>query len=192
MPRPLEGIRILDLTTLINGPWATVMLSDMGADVLKVEDPSNADPYRGDVRGGVDARTGLHTFFETMNRNKRSMTLDLKRDEGRQVFYRLVQRVDVVTSNYRPGVVERLGVTYADLVKHNPSVITVSASGLGREGPDAGEGVVDLIGQARAGYLSLTAAEDGSPRYIGNYALADQVGAMMMAYATVVAVLARE
>ena len=189
---PLDGIRILDLTILINGPWATVLLSDMGADVIKVEDPHNADPYRGDVRGGVDPRTGLHTYFETMNRNKKSITLDLSRDEGRAVFYRLVREADVVTSNFRPGVTRRLGVDYATLVGHHPGIICVSASGLGREGPDAGQGVVDLIGQARSGYLSLTAQEDGSPRYVGAFALADQVGAMMMAYATVLALLARE
>ncbi len=192
MPAPLEGIRILDLTILINGPWATVLLSDMGAHVIKVEDPHNADPYRGDIRGGVDPRTGLHTYFETMNRNKRSITLDLTQDAGRDVFYRLVRDADVVTSNFRPGVVERLGVGYAALVRHNPTIICVSASGYGRQGPHAGEGVVDLIGQARSGYLSLTALEDGTPRYVGSYALADQVGAMMMAYATVLAVLARE
>ncbi|MEE9284947.1 MAG: CoA transferase [Dehalococcoidia bacterium] len=192
MPGPLDGIRILDLTILINGPWATVLLSDMGAEVIKVEDPHNADPYRGDVRGGVDPRTGLHTYFETMNRNKKSIILDLKRDQGRDVFYRLVKGADVVTSNFRPGVTRRLGVDYDSLVRHNPRIICVSASGLGRAGPDAGQGVVDLIGQARSGYLALTAQEDGAPRYVGSYGLADQVGAMMMAYATVLAVLARE
>jgi CoA:oxalate CoA-transferase len=192
VPAPLDGIRILDLTILINGPWATVLLSDMGADVVKIEDPVQPDAYRGDVHGGVDPKTGMHTYFETMNRNKRSVTLDLKASEGREVFYRLVRDFDVVISNFRPGVVERLGVDYESLVRHNPQVITLTASGLGRRGPDAEQGVVDLTGQARSGYLALTALEDGSPHYVGSHALADQVGATMLAYATVLAVLARE
>ena len=189
---PLDGIRILDLTILINGPWATVLLSDMGADVVKIEDPVQPDAYRGDVHGGVDPKTGMHTYFETMNRNKRSVTLDLKSAVGREVFYRLVREFDVVISNFRPGVVERLGVDYERLVGHNPQIICVTASGLGRHGPDAKQGVVDLTGQARSGYLALTALEDGSPHYVGSYALADQVGASMLAYGTVLAVLARE
>ena len=192
MPGPLDGIRILDLTILINGPWATVLLSDMGADVVKIENPLRPDPYRGDVQGGVDPKTGLHTYFETMNRNKRSVSLDLKAAAGREVFYRLVRDFDVVISNFRPGVVERLGVDYEHLVPYNPAIISVTASGLGRRGPDAEQAVVDLTGQARSGYLALTALEDGSPRYVGNHALADQVGATMLAYGTVLAVLARE
>ncbi len=189
---PLDGIRILDLTILINGPWATVLVSDMGADVVKIENPVRPDPYRGDVHGGVDPKTGMHTYFETMNRNKRSVTLDLKKSEGREVFYRLVRDFDVVISNFRPGVVARLGVDYESLVRHNPKIISVTASGLGRDGPDAEQAVVDLTGQARSGYLALTALEDGSPRYVGSYALADQVGATMLAYGTALAVLARE
>jgi crotonobetainyl-CoA:carnitine CoA-transferase CaiB-like acyl-CoA transferase len=192
VPGPLEGIRILDLTILINGPWATVMLADMGAEVIKVEDPVSPDPYRGDVHGGVDPRTGMHTYFETMNRGKRSIALNLKCAAGREVFQRLVRDADVVISNFRPGVMKRLGADYAALVPHNPRIITVTASGLGREGPDAEQGVVDLTGQSRSGYLSLTALEDGSPRYVGTYALADQVGAMLLAQGTLLAVLARE
>jgi crotonobetainyl-CoA:carnitine CoA-transferase CaiB-like acyl-CoA transferase len=189
---PLEGIRVLDLTILINGPWATVLLADMGAEVIKIEDPRAPDPYRGDVHGGVDPRTGIHTYFETMNRGKRSVALDLKQARGRAVFHRLVRDSDVVISNFRPGVIERLGADYATLVRHNPRIITVTASGLGRQGPDAGEGVVDLTGQARSGYLALTALEDGTPRYVGSHALADQVGAMQLAQGTLLALLARE
>jgi crotonobetainyl-CoA:carnitine CoA-transferase CaiB-like acyl-CoA transferase len=189
---PLEGIRILDLTILVNGPWATVLLADMGADVIKVEDPVHPDPYRGDVHGGVDRRTGLHTYFETMNRNKRSIALDLKQPRGREVFYRLVRDADVVISNFRPGVVERLGLDYERLVRHNPRIVTVTASGLGRLGPDAQQGVVDLTAQARSGYLALTALDDGTPRYVGSHALADQVGAMLLAWGTLLAIVARE
>jgi formyl-CoA transferase len=189
---PLAGIRILDLTILINGPWATVMLADMGADVIKIEDPVQPDPYRGDVHGGVDPRTGMHTYFETMNRGKRSVALDLKSARGREVFQRLARDADVVISNFRPGVVERLGADHATLAAINPRIITVTASGLGRLGPDAEEGVVDLTGQARSGYLALTALDDGTPRYVGTYALADQVGAMLLAQGTLLAILARE
>jgi len=192
VPAPLAGIRILDLTILINGPWATVLLADMGAEVIKIEDPSSPDPYRGDVHGGVDPRTGMHTYFETMNRGKRSVALDLKLARGREVFHRLVRDADVVISNFRTGVVERLGADYATLVRHNPRIIAVTASGLGRLGPDAEQGVVDLIGQARSGYLTLTALEDETPRYVGTHALADQVGAMQLAQGVLLALLARE
>ena len=192
MPGPLDGIRILDLTTLINGPWATVLLSDMGAEVVKIEDPTNPDPYRGDVQGGVDPATGMHTYFETMNRGKRSITLDLKKTEGQRILHRLARDADVVISNFRPSVVERLGADYKSLVLHNPKIITITASGLGRLGPDAETPVIDLTGQARSGFLALTSEDDGSPRYVGGHALADQVGAMMLAYGTVLAVLARE
>jgi formyl-CoA transferase len=192
VPAPLEGIRILDLTILINGPWATVLLADMGAEVIKIEDPVAPDPYRGDVHGGVDRRTGMRTYFETMNRGKRSVALDLKHARGREVFHRLVRDADVVISNFRTGVVERLGADYASLARHNPRIIAVTASGLGRHGPDAEQGVVDLIGQARSGYLTLTALEDGTPRYVGNHALADQVGAMQLAQGVLLALLARE
>ncbi len=110
MPGPLDGIKILDLTIYQNGPWGTVMLSDMGADVLKIEDPVNGDPGRNLTPAGSGHRRRVNTYFQTMNRNKRSMTLNLKCDQGRAIFFKMVQHADVVTQNFRVGVVERLGV----------------------------------------------------------------------------------
>jgi crotonobetainyl-CoA:carnitine CoA-transferase CaiB-like acyl-CoA transferase len=127
-----------------------------------------------------------------MNRNKRSLTLDLKRPEGLEVFYRLVRRADVVVQNFRAGVAERLGIDYAALCKHNPRIITASATGFGRKGPDATHGVFDLLGTARAGTLRSLQYTGGSLENPGGFALGDQTGAMTLAHAISMALLARE
>ncbi len=116
---PLSGIKILDLTIWQSGPFSTVMLSDMGAEVIKVEDRTTGDPGRGFMDAG--ATSGVSGYFEAMNRNKRSITLDLKATGGRELFYRLAAKVDVVVQNFRFGVAEKLKIAYADLLPHNPS-----------------------------------------------------------------------
>ena len=187
---PLSGILILDVSIWQNGPYASVLLSDMGADVIKIEQPGSGDPGRGFVERG---RWGeVSSYFEAMNRNKRSVTLDLKRDEGRKVFYRLVERADVVVQNFRVGVSERLGIDYDSLVEHNPQIITASATGFGRKGPDATHGVFDLLGVARAGTLRALQYPDSEPVYSNGFALGDQTGAMVLAHAITMALLARE
>ena len=123
MQGPLHGITILDLTIYQNGPWGTVMLSDMGAEVIKVEDPVNGDPGRALTPMGRAGRR-VPTYFESMNRNKRSITLNLKSDDGREVFYDLAKRCDVITQNFRVGVVERLKVDYETVRKINPASST--------------------------------------------------------------------
>ena len=157
MAAPLDGIKILDLTIFQNGPWATVMLSDMGAEVIKVEDPAGGDPGR-----GISTSSGQHnSYFETMNRNKRSITLNLKSDEGRAVFHRLAEKTDAITQNFRLGVVERLGVDYETIRKINPRIIYASVSGFGPRraarprrhlrlaGPGAGRLPVDELAGTR-------------------------------------------
>src|SRR4030095_934122 len=129
---PLSGILILDVSIWQNGPYASVLLSDMGAEVIKIEEPERGDPGRGMVERV--ARGTVSSYFEAMNRNKRSLTLDLKRPEGLEVFYRLVRRADVVVQNFRAGVAERLGIDYAALCRYNPRIITASATGFGRKG----------------------------------------------------------
>ena len=191
MPAPLDGLTILDMTIWQNGPWATVMLSDMGANVIKIEDPVKGDPGR--ASGALSPGPKIaNSYFQTMNRNKRAMTLDLKTEAGRQVFYRMAKTADVVTQNFRVGVVEKLGVDYATVCKHNPRIIYASASGLGPRGPHAGEGVMDILGQARSGFMWLNAGSEDEPVYRMRAGVADQTGAMVLAHGVMLGIIARE
>ena len=187
---PLSGVKILDCTIWQNGPFATVMLSDMGAEVIKVEDRTTGDPGRGFMDAG--ASSGVSGYFESMNRNKRSITLDLKSAEGRTVFYRLAARVDVVVQNFRHGVAEKLKIAYSDLLPHNPRIIYASATGFGRKGPDASVGVFDILGQARSGVLQALRPPGAGVEYNNAFGLADQTGAIVLAQAITAALYARE
>lgn len=190
MPMPLEGFRILDLTIFQNGPWATAMLADMGADVIKIEHPTLGDPGRhANLNPSPDAPD---IYFQMMNRNKRSMTLDLKTEKGRQIFKEMAKKTDAIVQNFRVGVVERLGVDYDTMRKVNEKLIYASISGFGSKGPDAKDGVFDHLGQARSGFLNLMALPSGDIRFQGITALADQMGAVYAAYAIMTAIAARE
>ncbi len=192
---PLEGVRILDVTIYQNGPSATAMLADMGADVIKVEEPVNGDPGRVAVVSGEDPDSSIKTVFETCNRNKRAITLDLKKSQGREVFYRLVKSADVVAQNFRVGVAKRLGIDYQTLKQHNPRIIFGSNTGLGGKGPDAATGTYDITAQARGGFMELLRNPKYPtypPPYLGSIALVDQVGAMMFAHGIVLALCARD
>ena len=121
MRPPLDGIKIVEMTFYQNGPWGTVMLSDMGAEVIKIEDPVKGDPGR-----GVSTSSRPHpvnAYFETMNRNKRAMTLALNTEEGREVFYTMAKKADVIVQNFRVGVVEKLGVDYETIKGYNPDIV---------------------------------------------------------------------
>ncbi len=187
---PLTGIRILDASIWQNGPYASVLLSDMGADVIKIESPAGGDPGRGFVERGAWGE--VSSYYEAMNRNKRSIALDLKHERGRAVFYRLVRDADVVVQNFRVGAAERLGIDYASLVAHNPRIITASATGFGRKGPHATHPVFDILGLARAGTMRALQYPDSGLEYWGAFALADQTGALVLAHAITMALLARE
>ena len=191
MPAPLDGLTILDMTIWQNGPWATVMLSDMGASVIKIEDPVKGDPGR---NSGAFPRgpSNTNNYFQTMNRNKRGMTLDLKTEAGRQVFYRMAKKADVITQNFRVGVVEKLGVDYETVRRHNPRIIYASSSGLGARGPHAREGVMDILGQARSGFMWLNAGSEDEPVYRIKAGIADQTGAMVLAHGVMLGIIARE
>ncbi len=189
MPGALDGIRVLDMTIWQQGTSAAVMLADLGADVVKIEDPSGGDPGRGLWR--VEKAGGLSGYFQALNLGKRSIALDLKRPEGRDAFLRLAETADVFISNFRPGVCERLGIGYADVAKVNPRIIYACASGYGREGPDAREGSFDILGQARGGLMAVTGEPDGYPKNAGA-PIADQVGGMMAAFGILAALLHRE
>ncbi len=188
MAAPLEGVTILDFTRYQQGPFATVMLSDMGADVIKVEERRNGDLGRS-LGMQPDGYSG---YFEAHNRNKRSVTLDVRTDEGKAIIYKLVERVDVVTDNFRPGVMERLGFGYEKLFSINPRIILASASGYGQVGPDAKRPSFDVIGQAVSGMMM---SQGGGPEHepmtvTGGHA--DHVGAMFLAWGVAMALIARQ
>ncbi len=190
MTAALEGIRVLDLTIWQQGPMTTAMLADWGADVIKIEGPDSPDPGRSLVRyeshpGGPNA------YFETHNRNKRGMVLDLKVAEGRDIFYRLARDADVIIQNFRPGVGERLGIGYEVLRELNPRLVYCQASGFGLAGPDAERPALDPLAQARGGVMSVTGEPDAPPtRTFAGFA--DQVSAFLLAYGIMVALFHRE
>ncbi|MEE9284503.1 MAG: CoA transferase [Dehalococcoidia bacterium] len=191
MRSPLDGIRVLDMTIWQNGPWGTVMLSDMGADVIKIEEPVSGDPGRN--VGMMSPRPqAINAYFETMNRNKRSMTLNLKCPEGRQIFHEMARKADAVTQNFRVGVVERLGVDYETVKKLNPKIVYASVSGLGDEGPDAHDPIFDILGQARGGFMWMNSIGDADVTYRVAGGLADQTGAIILAYGVMAGIVARE
>ncbi len=191
MPSPLDGITVLDMTIWQNGPFATTMLSDMGASVIKIEDPVNGDPGRAMSARSPKPRP-INVYFETMNRNKRSMTLNLKSPEGRDIFMAMAKKADVVTQNFRLGVVEKLGVGYESVRKVNPRIIYGSVTGLGDLGPDARDPVFDIVGQARGGFTWLMSTPDEEVTYKVAGGLADQTGAIILAYGIMSALVARE
>jgi alpha-methylacyl-CoA racemase len=159
MSRPLTGIRVLDLTRLLPGPFLAMALSDLGADVVKVEDPRLGDYMRPvpPAKGGVSGR------FHAVNRDKRSLALDLKAPEGRDAFLRLVERADVVLESFRPGVLERLGVGYPALAERNPRLVVASISGYGQDGPYKDRAGHDLNYIGLAGLLAMTGPRGGAP-----------------------------
>jgi len=184
---PLEGYRILDLSIWQQGTYATAMLADMGADVIKIESYSNPDPGR-----GLKIPDGRSAYFHALNRGKRSILLDLKSEGGQEVFWRLVKTADVFHNNMRYGVMERLGVTFERIQEVNPACILSNATGWGHLGPDAYDGAMDTLAQARGGFMSVTGeGEDGMPMMAG-FPQADHVGALVSGYSIVLALLHRE
>jgi crotonobetainyl-CoA:carnitine CoA-transferase CaiB-like acyl-CoA transferase len=188
MPGPLDGYRIVDLTTMISGPMATGLLGDQGADVIKVESPGVGDLMR--LLGAP--RDGITASFATTNRNKRSIVLDLKAEDGRAAFERLVETADVVVQNFRPGVVERMGIDEISLRRLKPDLIYVSISGFGETGPYAGKRVYDPIIQALSGLATIQGDRgQGRPRMM-RLVVPDKVTAITAAQAITAALLSRE
>lgn len=185
MPGPLDGIRILDFTRFQQGTFSTLLLGDLGADVIKVEQPGG-DPGRTLGRH----QDGFSSYFESLNRNKRSICLDLTRPEGRDVVLRLAQQVDVVTENFRPGTMEKLGIGYEDLSRVNPGLIVASGSMFGPKGPRTRDPGYDTIAQAAGGIMAFTTAADETPHGIQG-GIADQTGGMMLAHAVLAALVHR-
>ena len=163
-PLPLAGMVVLDLSQILAGPVCGMMLADMGADVIKVEKPDGGDDNR---RAGPPFIGGQGAGFMAANRNKRSLALNLREESGRQVFERLLERADVLVENFRPGVMERLGIGYERLSKLKPSLIYCSISGHGGTGPYKDRGGFDLIAQGMSGLMSITGVPDGPPVKVG-------------------------
>jgi len=178
--RVLEGVRVLDLTRVVAGPFATAVLADLGADVVKVERPGTGDDYRyGPSQKG---RTSLS--FQNTNRGKRSITLDVRVPEGRELFLRLVERVDAVVENFRAGWLARQGLSAEAIQARNPRCVVASLSGFGQTGPWAGRASYDIVAQASGGFLAMTGFPDGPP-VRGGGALADFVGGLYLALGVV-------
>jgi len=186
MAGPLDGIRIIDLTQMISGPMATMILADQGADVIKVEPLGIGDLTR--AMGG--RKRGMSPTFAVANRNKRSIVLNLKEPRGVEVLKRMVATADVVVQNFRPGAVERMGIGYDDLVQNKPNLIYVSISGFGETGPYVHKRTYDPVIQALSGLMSIQADETGRPRMI-RVIVPDKVTALTAAQAITAAIVAR-
>ncbi len=188
MPGPLDGIRVLDLTRALAGPYCTLMLGDMGADVVKVELPGSGDETR---HWGPPFVAGESSYFMSVNRNKRSVTLDLKSEVGKQALRKLAARSDALVENFRPGAMERLGLGYSEARALNPSLIFCSVSGFGQTGPRARQPAYDAILQGMGGIQGISGEADAAPTRVG-VPIADITAGMFAAYAVAAALFARE
>ncbi|HWP67385.1 MAG TPA: CoA transferase [Candidatus Limnocylindria bacterium] len=192
MTMPLEGIRVVDWTIWQQGPVASVMLGDLGAEVFKIEERTGGDPGRGVLRAqGMDLSDRPNFYFEANNRNKKSLTVDLKKPEGVEIVRRLADRADVFVQNFRYGVAARLGLDAATLRARNPRLIYASATGYGPEGAERAAPSFDYLGIARSGIMLAAGEPDQPPLAIAG-GIADQMGAVMLAYGVLAALLARE
>ena len=174
MPLPLEGIRVLDLTIWQQGTYASAILADLGADVIKIEEREAGDPGR---HAWFVKEVGLSSYFEAHNRGKRSIALDLKQPQGVEVFFKLVENADVFLNNFRIPAIKRLGLDYESVSKVNPRIVYVQASGYGPNGPDADLGAFDFLAQARGGFASMNGEPDDPPLPTA-IPIADQTGGL--------------
>jgi CoA:oxalate CoA-transferase len=156
---PLDGIRVIDLTQVLFGPFATMLLGDMGAEIIKIERPEIGDI----ARGNGPVVNGVSTYFLSLNRGKKSVTLNLATRPGAEVLLKLAGTADVLVENYKPGTMEKLGLGYEKVRKINPRIIYVSGSGFGQYGPYAGKPAYDVVVQAMGGVMSITGEEGGPP-----------------------------
>jgi crotonobetainyl-CoA:carnitine CoA-transferase CaiB-like acyl-CoA transferase len=191
---PLAGIKVVDLTRILSGPFCTQALADAGADVLKIEEPRKGDDTRGwgppFVKGSGPGR-GESTYFLAANRGKQSLTLNLKHPIGRDILWRLVEGADVLVENFRPGTLDKLGFSVDEVRLRNPRIVYASVSGYGADGPWGGRPGYDAILQGEAGVMSVTGAPDGPPFKVG-LSIVDVVAGMTAFQGIVLALLRRE
>jgi crotonobetainyl-CoA:carnitine CoA-transferase CaiB-like acyl-CoA transferase len=186
----LEGVRVLDFTQMMMGPWATQFLGDLGAEVIKVERPGSGEWERG-LRAMGELLGGQSPFFLAMNRNKKSLTLNLKDPRAREVVLRLVRDCDLVCENFRPGVMDRLGMGYEDLAAVNPSLVYVAGTGFGPDGPYAQRPGQDLLIQSLSG-LAAYGGRDGDPPTPAGSSIVDAATALLLAFSAMVGLFHRE
>ena len=163
MASPLDSIKVLDLTRVLAGPYATMLLSDLGAEVIKIEQPGIGD----ESRNFGPFKNGFSLYFMSVNRGKRSVTLDLKTERGQAIFKQLLEQADILVENFRPGTMEKLGLDYETLKAEHPSLIYAACSGFGQTGPYAQQGAYDMIIQGMGGIISITGEPDGPPVRVG-------------------------
>ena len=186
MDRPLSGVRVLDLTRYLAGPYATLLLAEMGAEVIKVEEPGAGD----DTRRIAPLKGGVSFYHSTVNRSKASVELDLKSPEARGVIHRLAADCDVLIQNFRTGVAERLGFGYEEIARINPRLVYGSISGFGSEGPQSRRAAFDLIVQAESGVMSMNGEDDRPPCKLG-LPMADLSSGMFAAHGILAALVRR-
>ena len=186
--KPLEGLKVIDLTTALNGPFCTMILADYGADVLKIE-PLGGEQCR--TWGPLDEKSGESGFFNYVNRNKKGATLNLKTEKGLQMFYELVKDADILVENYRGGVTKKLKIDYETIRKINPTIIYASGSGFGQYGPITHRPCYDIVAQAMGGMVNLTGFKDTNPVKVGP-SVADHVAGIYLAVGTLLALHHRD
>ncbi len=163
MTSPLSGIKVLDLTRVLAGPYATMLLCDLGAEVIKIEQPGTGD----ESRNFGPFKNGFSLYFMSVNRGKQSVTLNLKTQRGREIFKQLLKRTDILVENFRPGTMKKLGLDYEALKSEYPLLIYAACSGFGQKGPYAHHGAYDMIIQGMGGIISITGEPDGAPIRVG-------------------------
>lgn len=188
---PLTGVRVVDLTRILAGPYATMMLGDYGADVIKIERPDGGDETRGWGPPWVKAAGGASAYFTAVNRNKRSCTLDLKKPPGKRVLERLLDSADVVISNFRPGVLDRLGFPYQAVRERNPRIVYAIINGYGATGPAARKPSFDVIVQGESGVMDVTGDPSGPPTRVG-ISLGDETAGLLVVQGILAALLTCE
>lgn len=188
MPSPLDGLRIVDLSRALSGPLCAMLLGDLGAEVIKVEEPVTGDDSR---HWGPPFQNGESAYFLSCNRNKRGMTLNLKRDEAREALWRLIERGDVLIENFRPGLMTTFGFGYEAVHARNPRLIYCSISAYGQDGPEASRPGYDIIMQGTTGATSVTGDPNGDP-YRSGLPVCDVISGLMASQSILAALLARE
>jgi crotonobetainyl-CoA:carnitine CoA-transferase CaiB-like acyl-CoA transferase len=183
----LAGVRVLDLSRVLAGPFCTMLLGDMGADIIKVEEPGKGD----DTRGYPPFQNGYSAYFTNLNRNKRSITIDLKKPEGKKTLLELVKISDVILENYKPGTMEKLGLSYEALKAVNPGIVFASISGFGQYGPYRDRPGYDIIGQAMGGLMSVSGWPDSPPTRTGT-AMGDILAGLNCCIGVLAALKAKE
>src|SRR5688572_10342249 len=187
---PLRGLRVLDLTRILAGPYATMILGDYGADIVKIEEPGKGDDTRAWGPPWVPGAAGASAYFTAVNRNKRSCTLDLKHPEASEALWRMIDRADVVISNFRAGVMARLGFDYEAVRARNPRVVYALINGYGETGPGSEKPSFDVIVQGESGVMDVTGFPDGPPTRVG-ISLGDETAGLLAVQGILAALLER-